>query len=171
MDSSFVSKYCKVRLVGGSVMAGIAAVLLFVFGMLAGKIFGDTSTYVKTEATVFDGDIKATTSGKTTYFNVIYNVEYVVDKMKYNGKITERFSSFAQAQAELDDAEGKHKQIYYDPSSPDKYSQSRATKSIVRWVSFGVSTLLFIYAIVAYTLRDNKTMCALTTFSNIARRR
>lgn len=165
MDSSFISKYCKTRLVTGSVVSGIIGVILLLVSLFASIIVGDTSSYVLTDATVVDGDIKAYTS--TTYFNVIYNVEYVVDHVKYRGKITERFSSFSQAKSVLDAAKGAVKKLYYDPLAHDKNSESKSAQSILRWASFAMSVLLFGYAVVAYVLRDNQAMCAITTMGNI----
>lgn len=175
MDSSFISQYCKIRLVSGSIVSGIVAVILLLVSMFASRIVGDTSSYILTDATVVDGDIKAYTSHSssgrrsttTTYFNVIYNVEYTVDNVKYKGKITERFSSFSQAKAVLDAAKGAVKKLYYDPLAHDKNSESKSAESILRWASFAMSVLLFGYAIVAYVLRDNQAMCAITTMGNI----
>ena len=172
MDSSFISKYCKIRLVSGSVISGIIAVILLLVSLFASRIVGDTSSYILTDATVVDGDIKAYTSSSgrrsaTTYFNVIYNVEYTVDNVKYKGKITERFSSFSQAKVVLDAAKGSVKKIYYDPLAHNKYSDSKSAESILRWASFAMSILLFGYAVVTYVLRDNEAMCAITTLGNI----
>ena len=130
MDSSFISKYCKIRLVTGSVISGIIGVVLLLVSLFASRIVGDTSSYILADATVVDGDIKAYTSSSgrrstTTYFNVIYNVEYTVDYMKYKGKVSERFTSFSQAKAVLDAAKGAIKKIYYDPLAHDKNSESR----------------------------------------------
>ena len=173
MDSSFISKYCQIRLVSGSVIAGIFGIILFFVSIFASRIVGDTSSYILTDATVKDGDIKAYTSGgsssPTTYFNVIYIVEYTVDNKKYTGAITERFSSFYQAKTVLDAAKGATKKIYYDPLSPDKNSESKSVESILRWSSFGMSILLIGYAIVAFILRNNQAMCAITTLGNITR--
>lgn len=173
MDSSFISKYCKIRLVSGSVVSGIAAVILLLVSLFASRIVGDTSSYILTDAVVVDGDIKAYTSSSgrrsssTTYFNVIYNVEYTVDNVKYKGKINERFRSFSQAKTVLDAAKGAVKKIYYDPLAHDKNAESKSAESVLRWASFAISVLLFGYAVVAYMLRDNEAMCAITTLGNI----
>ena len=172
MDSSFISKYCRIRLVGGSVVAGIFGIILLFVGLFASRIVGDTSSYILTNATVVGGDIKAYTSSSgrrsaTTYFNIIYDVDYTVDNKNYKGKITERYSSFSQAKAVLDVAKGAVKKIYYDPLAHDKNSDSKSSESILRWVSIGSSVLLLGYAIVAFMLRNNQAMCAITTFGNI----
>lgn len=173
MDSSFISKYCQIRLVSGSVISGIVGIVLFFVSVFASRIVGDTSSYILADATVVNGDIKAYTYGSsrspTTYFNVIYNVEYIVDNIKYNGKITERFRSFSQAKTVLDAAKGAVKNIYYDPLSHDKNSESKSVESVLRWSSFGMSVLLIGYAIVAFILRNNEAMCAITTLGNITR--
>lgn len=172
-SSSFISKYCQIRLVSGSVISGIFGVILFFVSVFASRIVGDTSSYILADATVVDGDIKAYTSGSsrspTTYFNVIYNVEYIVDNVKYKGKITERFTSFSQAKAVLDAAKGAIKKIYYDPLAHDKNAESKSAESVLRWSSFGISILLIGYAIVAFMLRNNEAMCAITTLGNITR--
>jgi hypothetical protein len=175
VDSSFISTYCKIRLVSGSIVSGIIAVILLLVSLFASRIVGDTSSYILTDATVVDGDIKAYTSRSssgrstrtTTYFNVIYNVEYTVDHVKYKGKITERFSSFSQAKTVLDAAKGAVKKIYYDPLAHDKNAESKSAESVLRWASFAISVLLFGYAVAAYMLRDNEAMCAITTLGNI----
>ena len=173
MDSSFISKYCNIRLITGSVFSGIAGIILLFVSVFASRIVGDTSSYILADATVVDGDIKAytTSSGRstTTYFNVIYNVEYIVDNVKYKGKITERFTSFSQAKAVLDAAKGAIKKIYYDPLAHDKNAESKSAESILRWSSFGMAVLLIGYAIVAFMLRNNEAMCAITTLGNITR--
>ena len=173
MDSSFISKYCNIRLITGSVFSGIAGIILLFVSVFASRIVGDTSSYILADATVVDGDIKAytTSSGRstTTYFNVIYNVEYIVDNVKYKGKITERFTSFSQAKAVLDAAKGAIKKIYYDPLEHDKNAESKSAESILRWSSFGMAVLLIGYAIVAFMLRNNEAMCAITTLGNITR--
>jgi len=171
MDSSFISKYCKIRLVTGSVISGMIGVVLLLVSLFASRIVGDTSSYILADATVVDGDIKAytTSSGRstTTYFNIIYNVEYTVDYMKYKGKVSERFRSFSQAKAVLDAAKGSIKKIYYDPLAHDKNSESKSTESVLRWASFALSVLLLGYAVAAYLLRDSQAMCAITTLGNI----
>ena len=172
MDSSFISKYCKIRLVTGSVISGIIGVVLLLVSLFASRIVGDTSSYILADATVVDGDIKAYTSSSgrrstTTYFNVIYNVEYTVDYKKYKGKVSERFTSFSQAKAVLDAAKGAIKKIYYDPVAHDKNSESKSTESVLRWASFAISVLLLGYAVAAYLLRDSQAMCAITTLGNI----
>ena len=173
MDSSFISKYCNIRLITGSVFSGIAGIILLFVSVFASRIVGDTSSYTLAEATVVNGDIKAYTSGSsrypTTYFNVIYNVEYIVDNNKYTGVVTERFSSFSQAKTVLDAAKGAVKKIYYDPLAPNKNSESKSAESILRWSSFGMAVLLIGYAIVAFMLRNNEAMCAITTLGNITR--
>lgn len=173
MDSSFITKYCNIRLVTGSVVSGIFGVILLFVSVFASRIVGDTSSYILAEATVVGGDIKAYTSSSgrstTTSFNVIYDVEYTVDNMKYKGDITERFSSFSQAKAVLDAAKGAVKKIYYDPLAPDKNAESKSEESILRWSSFGMGVLLIGYAIVAFILRNNQAMCAITTLGNITR--
>ena len=173
MDSSFISKYCNIRLITGSVFSGIAGIILLFVSVFASRIVGDTSSYILANATVVGGDIKAYTSGSsrssTTYFNVIYNVEYIVDNVKYKGKITERFMSFSQAKAVLDAAKGAVKKIYYDPLAHDKNAESKSAESVLRWSSFGMSVLLIGYAIVAFILRNNEAMCAITTLGNITR--
>ena len=173
MDSSFITKYCNIRLVTGSVVSGIFGVILLFVSVFASRIVGDTSSYILAEATVVGGDIKAYTSSSgrstTTSFNVIYDVEYTVDNMKYKGKITERFSSFSQAKAVLDAAKGATKKIYYDPLAHDKNAESKSVESILRWSSFGMAVLLIGYAIVAFILRNNEAMCAITTLGNITR--
>ena len=175
MDSSFISKYCKIRLISGSVVSGIIAVILLFVSLFASRIVGDTSSYMPVDAVVVDGDIKAYTSHSssgrrstsTTYFNVIYNVEYTVDNVKYKGKRTERFSSFSQAKTVLDAAKGAIKKIYYDPLAHDKNAESKSAESILRWASFAISVLLFGYTVVTYMLRDSQAMCAITTLGNI----
>jgi len=173
MDSSFITKYCNIRLVTGSVVSGIFGVILLFVSVFASRIVGDTSSYILAEATVVGGDIKAYTSSSgrstTTSFNVIYDVEYTVDNMKYKGKITERFSSFAQAKIVLEAAKGAIKKIYYDPLAHDKNAESKSVESILRWSSFGMGVLLIGYAIVAFILRNNQAMCAITTLGNITR--
>lgn len=174
MDSSFISKYCQIRLVSGSVISGIFGVVLFFVSVFASRIVGDTSSYILAEAIVVNGDIKAYASGSSsrspkTYFNVIYDVEYIVDNVKYKGKITERFRSFSQAKAVLDAAKGAGKKIYYDPLSHDKNAESKSVESVFRWTSFGMAVLLIGYAIVAFILRNNEAMCAITTLGNITR--
>jgi uncharacterized membrane protein YjfL (UPF0719 family) len=89
--------------------------------------------------------------------------------MKYKGKITERFSSFSQAKTVLDAAKGAIKRIYYDPLAHDKNAESKSVESILRWSSFGMAVLLIGYAIVAFILRNNEAMCAITTLGNITR--
>lgn len=171
MDSTFISKYCKIRLVTGSVISGMIGVVLLLVSLFASRIVGDTSSYILADATVVSGDIKAYTSSsgrsRTTYFNVIYNVEYTVDYMKYKGKVSERFRSFSQAKAVLDAAKGSVKKIYYDPLAHDKNSESKSTESVLRWASFALSVLLLGYAVAAYLLRDSQAMCAITTLGNI----
>jgi hypothetical protein len=177
MDSTFIEKYCKIRLVSGSVVSGIFGIILLLVSLFASRIVGDTSSYILTDATVTGGDIKAYTSRSssrrsstyTTYFNVIYDVEYTVDNVKYKGKITERFSSFSQAKAVLDAAKGAIKRIYYDPLAHDKNSESKSAESVLRWWSFVMAVLLIGYAVVAFVLRDNQAMCAITTMGNIMR--
>jgi hypothetical protein len=146
-------------------------VVLLLVSLFASRIVGDTSSYILADATVVDGDIKAytTSSGRstTTYFNIIYNVEYTVDYMKYKGKVSERFRSFSQAKAVLDAAKGSIKKIYYDPLAHDKNSESKSTESVLRWASFALSVLLLGYAVAAYLLRDSQAMCAITTLGNI----
>ena len=173
MDSSNVIRsYCNFRMTAGSVISAIIGVILFFVGVFASKIVGDTSSYVLTDATVVSGDIQTTTtkSGKysyTTYFDVVYNVEYIVQGKTYTGKTSDRFSSFSQAKATLDAAKGSTKRIYYDPTDPVRNAQSKGTESVLRWASFGISTLLFGYAALAWILRDNMAMCAITTLGNI----
>lgn len=172
MDSSFISKYCQIRLVSGSVIAGIFGIILFFVSIFASRIVGDTSSYILTDATVKDAEIKQYTSGGSsspTVYNVIYIVEYIVDNKKYTGAITERFISVSQAARVLGASKGSTKKIYYDPLSPDKNSESKSTESILRWSSFGMSILLIGYAIVAFILRNNQAMCAITTLGNITR--
>ena len=173
MDSSFITKYCNIRLVTGSVVSGIFGVILLFVSVFASRIVGDTSSYILAEATVVGGDIKAYTSSSgrstTTSFNVIYDVEYTVDNMKYKGKITERFSSFSQAKTVLEAAKGAIKKIYYDPLAHDKNAESKSVESVLRWSSFGMAVLLIGYAIVAFILRNNQAMCAITTMGNIVR--
>jgi hypothetical protein len=148
--------------------------VLFLVGVFASKIVGDTSSYLLTDAIVVNGDIKTSTvkSGKNsyrTYFNVVYNVEYEVAGKKYSGTTSDSFSSFSQAKATLDASRGSIKRLYYDPLDPAQNSESKNTESIVRWASFGMSTLFFGYAVFAWILRDNMALCALTTLSNITR--
>ena len=174
MDSSAISKYCNFRMTTGSIISGIFGVILFFVGVFASKLVGDTSSYVLADAIVASGDIKTATvkSGKhsyRTYFDVLYNVEYEVAGKKYSGKTTDRFSSFAQAKTTLDAAKGSVKRLYYDPLDPVRNSESKNTESVVRWMSFGISTLLFGYAALAWVLRDNMALCALTTLGNIQR--
>jgi hypothetical protein len=174
MDSSAIAKYCAFRMTTGSILSGIFGVILFFVGVFASKLVGDTSSYVLADAVVVNGDIKTSTvkSGKNsyrTYFDVVYNVEYEVAGKKYSGMTTDRFSSFTQAKATLDAAKGSIKRLYYDPLDPARNSESKNTESIVRWMSFGVSTLLFGYAVLAWILRDNMAMCAITTLGNIQR--
>jgi general stress protein CsbA len=169
-----ISKYCKFRAVTGSIVSGVVGLVLFFVGVFASKIVGDTSSYLLTDATVVSGDIitsqvKRSKHSWTTYFDVIYNVEYTVDTKSYKGTTRDRFSSFSQAKATLDAAKGAIKKIYYNPLDPSKNSESKSIESVTRWVSFGISTLLIGYAIVAYIFRDNVAFCAITTASNIAR--
>lgn len=170
--NSDIRKYCNFRMTAGAIISGIFGIVLFLVGVFASKIVGDTSSYVLTDATVVNGDIKTTTvkSGKysyRTYFDVVYNVEYMVNGKTYSGTTTDRFSSFSQAKSTLDAAKGAVKRIYYDPLDPARNSESKNTESVVRWVSFGMSTLLFGYAVLAWILRDNIAMCAITTLGNI----
>jgi hypothetical protein len=149
----------------------VIGVVLLLVSLFASRIVGDTSSYMLADATVVDGDIKAYTSSAgrstTTYFDVIYNVEYNVDYMKYKGKVSERFRSVSQAKAVLDAAKGSVKKIYYDPLAHDKNSESKSTESVLRWASFALSVLLLGYAVAAYLLRDSQAMCAITTLGNI----
>ena len=172
MDSPFVSQYCKIRLITGSVVSGIIGVVLLFVSFFASRLVTDTSSYVIADATVVDGDIKAYTAqtskrSSTTYFDVKYDVEYTVDYVKYKGRVTERFRTFSQAKAVLDAAKGAVKKIYYDPLAHDKNAETKTTGSALRWVSFALSVLLIGYAVVAYVLRDNQAMCAITTIGNI----
>jgi len=168
-----ISKYCNFRMVSGSIISGIVGIILFFVGVFASKIVGDTSSYVLTDAIVIGGDIKTETvkSGNSyrTYFDVVYNVEYEVSGKKYSGTTHDRFYSFDQARTTLNSAKGSIKKLYYDPINPVKNSESKGTESFIRWVSFGMSTLLFGYAVVAWILRDNAAMCAITTLGNITR--
>jgi hypothetical protein len=172
MDSALIAKYCNFRMTAGSIVSGIVGLVLFLVGVFASKIVGDTSSYLLTDAIVVNGDIKTSTvkSGKNsyrTYFNVVYNVEYDVAGKKYSGTTSDSFSSFSQAKATLDAAKDAIKRLYYDPLDPAQNSESKNTESIVRWASFGMSTLFFGYAVFAWVLRDNMALCALTTLSNI----
>jgi hypothetical protein len=156
----------------GAVISGVLGIILFFVGIFASKIVGDTSSYILTDAIAIGGDIKPATvkSGKNsyrTYFDVVYNVEYEVSGKKYYGTTKDRFYSFDQAKNTLNSAKGSVKKIYYDPINPVKNSESKGVESFVRWVSFGSSTLLFGYAVVAWMLRDNLAMCAITTLGNI----
>ncbi|AGE54594.1 hypothetical protein PBCVKS1B_350R [Paramecium bursaria Chlorella virus KS1B] len=173
MDSAVISKYCNFRMTSGAIIAGVIGIILFFVGVFASKIVGDTSSYVLTDAVTVGGDIKTETvkSGNSyrTYFDVVYNVEYEVSGKKYYGTTKDRFYSFSQAKNILDSSKGSIKKIYYDPINPVKNSESKGTESFVRWVSFGSSTLLFGYAVVAWMLRDNMAMCAITTLGNITR--
>jgi len=169
-----ISKYCKFRATFGSIVSGIIGIAFFFVGVFASKIVGDTSSYLLTDATVVSGDIitSQVKRGKhswTTYFDVIYNVEYVVDNKSYKGTTRDRFSSFTQAKATLDAAKGAIKKIYYNPLDPSKNSESKSVESVTRWMSFGIATLLIGYAIVAYVFRENVAFCAIISASNIAR--
>lgn len=168
-----IARYCNIRMITGSVISGIFGLVLFFVGVFASKITGDTSSYVLTDATVESGDIKAVTvkSGKystRTYFDVIYNVGYTVGGKPYTGKVSDRFSSFEQAKRTLDAAKGAVKRIYYNPLDPTINSESKNTEGILRWASFGASTLLLGYAALAWFLRNNMAMCAVQTMSNIS---
>lgn len=172
MNANVLQNYCNFRMTAGSVMSAVFGVIMFFVGMFASKIVGDTSSYVLTDATVVSGDIQTTTTktGKysyTTYFDVLYNVEYTVQGKTYSGKTKDRFTVFSQAKTTLDAAKGSIKRLYYDPLDPMKNAQSKGTESVLRWTSFGISTLLFGYAVLAWILRDNAAMCALTTLGNI----
>ncbi|AGE56707.1 hypothetical protein ATCVNEJV2_676L [Acanthocystis turfacea Chlorella virus NE-JV-2] len=172
MNASVLQNYCNFRMTAGSIMSAIFGVILFFVGVFASKIVGDTSSYMLTDATVVSGDIQTTTTktGKysyTTYFDVLYNVEYTVQGKTYPGRAKDRFISFSQAKTTLDAAKGSLKRIYYNPLDPAVNAQSKSAESVLRWASFGISTLLFGYAVLAWILRDNMAMCALTTFGNI----
>lgn len=171
-SSNMIKQYCNFRMTAGSVISGIFGVIMFFVGVFASKIVGDTSSYVLADATVVSGDIQTTTtkSGKysyTTYFDVVYNVEYTVQGKTYTGKTKDRFTVFSQAKTTLDAAKGSIKRLYYDPLDPTKNAQSKGTESVLRWTSFGISTLLLGYAVLAWILRDNAAMCAITTLGNI----
>jgi len=173
MDSA-INKYCNFRMTAGSIVSGIFGIVLFFAGIFASKIVGDTSSYVLANATVTDGVIKTTTVktskySYTTYYDVVYDVEYEVAGKKYPGSTTDRFYSFNQAKTTLTASKGSIKKLYYDPMNPAKNSASKSVESVFRWISFGASTLLLGYAVFAWILRDNLAMCALTTLGNIAR--
>jgi hypothetical protein len=175
MNSAVIAQFCNFRMTAGSIISGILGVILFFVGVFASKIVGDTSSYLLADAVVVSGDIKTSTvkSGKysyRTYFNIVYNVEYEVAGKKYPGTASDQFGSFEQAKTTLDAAKGSVKKIYYDPRDPTKNSDSKSTESVVRWMSFGISTLLFGYAVLAWILRDNLAMCAITTLGNITNR-
>lgn len=174
MDAAtFIQKYCNFRMISGSILSGVIGLVLFFVGVFASKIVGDTSSYMPVEAKVISGDIKAYTSSSgsstRTYFDVMYSVEYSVDSKIFPGKMSERFVSFAQAKSILDASTGSIKRLYYDPLDPSKNSASKSTESVVRWMSFGMSTLLIGYSVVAFILRNNEAMCAITTLGNLSR--
>lgn len=171
MDSA-IAKYCNFRMKTGSIVSGIFGLALFFMGVFASKIVGDTSKYVLAQATVTSGTITTVTvkTGKysyKTYFDAVYAVKYEVNGKSYVGSVTDRFTDFSKAKATLDAAQGSIKNIFYDPLDPAKNAQSKGAESMFRWFSFGMSTLCLGYSALAWVLRDNMAMCAITTLGNI----
>lgn len=171
MDAT-ISKYCNFRMKAGAIVSAMVGILLFFAGVFASKIVGDTSNYVITDSIVSSGTITSVTEkqGKynyTTFFDVIYAVNYTVDGKIYTGTVKDRFTDFSKAKTTLDAAQSSVKKIYYDPNDPSKNSQTKGQETIFRWVTFGLSTLSIGYAVLAWILRDNLAMCAITTFGNV----
>lgn len=167
-----IQQYCNFRMKAGSILSGFVGIVLFFMGVFASKFVKDTSKYVLTQGTVTSGTITSETVKSSkyrykTYFDVVYAVNYMVNDKTYSGSVKDRFTDFSKAKATLDSAQGSLKNIYYDPLDPTENAQTKGSETAFRWLMFGVSTLCLGYAVLAWILRDNMAMCAITTLGNI----